>query len=429
MIADRKDEDDGRILGAMNPWVRVVGALAAIVAAAFLLKLLPPLLVLAMVIGAFWYVSHRLRTAERTERPVGAELLGLKREAADPFGLLGYPLQLFTRSGEPAIDELVWGRWRGLEVRVFGLSLRAPSLSADAVDRTGLAGALTVLGSAVPSLVVEPQAFVTTFERAPELQRVVVSDDAFDDVWAVWSSDRAFALEVLTSGMRDWLGSLGERWGIELGDRMATVYGPTPERPDVVAVLEALQELLARLPGGHGPPAAEDKGPTPAVEDKRADAGRRTRGADAGGSRPVSDRPTPDPPSAPGPIEQPRALRRSRDDRVIAGVCSGLGRYLGLDPILLRIAFVILAIAGGGGVLVYLVSWILIPEAREGEVLGTERPSNIDATRLIVGGTLIALGTILLLNLSIPRIGRYFWPLALIAIGVAVVIQSSMSRR
>ena len=134
-------------------------------------------------------------------------------------------------------------------------------------------------------------------------------------------------------------------------------------------------------------------------------------------------------PSTPGPIEQPRVLRRSPDDRVIAGVCSGLGRHLGLDPILLRIAFVILAFAGGGGLLLYVVAWILIPEAHEGEVLGTERPSSIDATRLIVGGTLIVLGTILLLNLSIPRIGRYFWPLALIAIGVAVVVQSSMSRR
>lgn len=122
-------------------------------------------------------------------------------------------------------------------------------------------------------------------------------------------------------------------------------------------------------------------------------------------------------------------LRRTRDDRVIGGVCGGLGRYLGIDPVLLRIAFVVLAIAGGGGILIYVVAWIVIPEARPGDALGGTRPSAVDATRLIVGGTLIALGTILLLNLSIPRIGRYFWPLALIAIGVAVVLQSSMSRR
>jgi phage shock protein C len=126
---------------------------------------------------------------------------------------------------------------------------------------------------------------------------------------------------------------------------------------------------------------------------------------------------------------EPRVLRRSRDERVLGGVCGGLGRYLGIDPALLRIAFVILAIAGGAGILLYIVSWILIPEQREGEDLGTARPSSIDSTRLIVGGALIAVGTILLLNLSLPRIGKYFWPLALIAVGVAVVIQASADRR
>jgi hypothetical protein len=79
--------------------------------------------------------------------------------------------------------------------------------------------------------------------------------------------------------------------------------------------------------------------------------------------------------------------------------------------------------------LLYIVSWILIPQQREGENLGTTRPSSIDATRLVVGGALIAVGTILLLNLSLPRFGKYFWPLALIAVGVAVVIQASAERR
>ncbi|MGA9159655.1 MAG: PspC domain-containing protein [Actinomycetota bacterium] len=127
--------------------------------------------------------------------------------------------------------------------------------------------------------------------------------------------------------------------------------------------------------------------------------------------------------------ERPRLLRRSRDDRVIGGVCGGLGRYLGVDPVLLRIALVILAIAGGGGFLIYVVAWVLIPVERDGEDLGSARPEGADATRLIVGGALIAIGTILLLNLSIPALGKYFWPLALIAVGVAVVIQASSSRR
>jgi len=126
----------------------------------------------------------------------------------------------------------------------------------------------------------------------------------------------------------------------------------------------------------------------------------------------------------PGPE---RVLRRSTD-RVIAGVCAGLGRYLGIDPVLLRIAFVILALAGGGGVVLYVIGWILIPEEKPGEELGSAPPSSTETLRLVAGGVLIAVGVILLLNLSIPRIGKYLWPLALVAIGVAVIVQASARR-
>ena len=125
---------------------------------------------------------------------------------------------------------------------------------------------------------------------------------------------------------------------------------------------------------------------------------------------------------------EPRVLRRSRDDRVIGGVCAGLGRYLGIDPVLLRIAFVVLAIAGGGGVILYIVGWILIPEEKPGEVLGARPPSSAETLRLVAGGALIAIGVLLLLNLSIPRIGKYLWPLALITIGIAVIVQVSTRR-
>ena len=59
--------------------------------------------------------------------------------------------------------------------------------------------------------------------------------------------------------------------------------------------------------------------------------------------------------------QETRRLLRSRRDRMIGGVCGGLGRYLNVDPVLLRIAAVALALAGGVGVLAYLVAWVLIP--------------------------------------------------------------------
>ena len=63
------------------------------------------------------------------------------------------------------------------------------------------------------------------------------------------------------------------------------------------------------------------------------------------------------------PPERPRArLIRTRRGRLIGGVCSGLGAHFGVDPILLRIAFVGLAIFGGVGFWLYLAFLLLVPE-------------------------------------------------------------------
>jgi phage shock protein PspC (stress-responsive transcriptional regulator) len=58
----------------------------------------------------------------------------------------------------------------------------------------------------------------------------------------------------------------------------------------------------------------------------------------------------------------PRALRRSRTDRVISGVSGGLGEYFGVDPVIFRVLFAVLSFFGGIGLLAYGLAWILIPE-------------------------------------------------------------------
>lgn len=58
-----------------------------------------------------------------------------------------------------------------------------------------------------------------------------------------------------------------------------------------------------------------------------------------------------------------RPLRRSAHSRVIAGVCGGIGEYVGLDPVVVRILYVLLSFASVGiGLLIYIVLWMLIPE-------------------------------------------------------------------
>jgi len=59
-----------------------------------------------------------------------------------------------------------------------------------------------------------------------------------------------------------------------------------------------------------------------------------------------------------------RRLYRDPDNRILGGVCSGIGAYLNIDPIIVRIIFILLAIPGmGSGIVIYLILWIVIPEA------------------------------------------------------------------
>ena len=59
-----------------------------------------------------------------------------------------------------------------------------------------------------------------------------------------------------------------------------------------------------------------------------------------------------------------RPLRRSVHDRVIAGVCAGIADYFGLDPTVVRVAYVLLSILSVGfpGTLIYIILWIVVPE-------------------------------------------------------------------
>ena len=59
-----------------------------------------------------------------------------------------------------------------------------------------------------------------------------------------------------------------------------------------------------------------------------------------------------------------KSLRRSRDNRILLGICGGLGEFFGINPIWFRLGFIIAAIPGGiPGILLYLILWLIIPKA------------------------------------------------------------------
>jgi phage shock protein PspC (stress-responsive transcriptional regulator) len=129
-------------------------------------------------------------------------------------------------------------------------------------------------------------------------------------------------------------------------------------------------------------------------------------GGDAGEASDPSKRPTePSPAAGPpagdpppptptgGAAEGPRRLYRSRDERLIGGVCGGLAEYFGIDPLIVRIVTVGLIFAGGAGFLAYLAAWLLVPDADGASVAdgGNGRLATIAGTVLLV----LAIGTVL----------------------------------
>ena len=100
--------------------------------------------------------------------------------------------------------------------------------------------------------------------------------------------------------------------------------------------------------------------------------------------------PPPPPPLPPGPPPRP-PLVRSRTDKVIGGVSGGLAEYTGIDALLWRVGFVALAFAGGTGVLVYLLLWLLMPGgASAPAIAGPDRPAVPAGPRSPVPGVTVA---------------------------------------
>jgi phage shock protein PspC (stress-responsive transcriptional regulator) len=93
--------------------------------------------------------------------------------------------------------------------------------------------------------------------------------------------------------------------------------------------------------------------------------------------------PTPEPPVA-------KRLTRATDGRVIAGVAAGLGRYFSIDPVIVRLVFIVLVFAGGAGLIVYGAAWLLVPsDDKAGE--GYDAAALARRTGIVIGVLVLTL--------------------------------------
>jgi signal transduction histidine kinase len=122
-------------------------------------------------------------------------------------------------------------------------------------------------------------------------------------------------------------------------------------------------------------------------------------------------------------------LRRARTQKYLGGVCAGLGRHLGVDPLLVRIAFVAAAAAGGIGLLLYAAAWVLIPaDESTAAAVPVRRPRRGRAA--IEVGLGVGLLTLSVL-LTMRALGVWFsdavvWPIVLLAAGGGLLWRQSL---
>lgn len=147
-------------------------------------------------------------------------------------------------------------------------------------------------------------------------------------------------------------------------------------------------------------------------------------------------------------MENPNRLSRSKTDVMIGGVCGGLGRYFRIDPTLIRLIFVLLTLAGGSGVLIYFILWIVMPRedqlemsqtmnsqefSRRANLMGQEMQQIVSQpdTRTVkfLGIGLVILGLVYLVqNLDIPWLAwfndRLLWPVLIIVVGALLLARA-----
>lgn len=152
----------------------------------------------------------------------------------------------------------------------------------------------------------------------------------------------------------------------------------------------------------------------------------------------------------------PKRLTRDTRHAVLGGVAAGFGRYLDVDPVLVRLGFVLLAFVNGLGVLFYVAGWLVMPRQEPEAPVGAPAPpagaaagfeslreagarlaeevrqAAPDAARAqaVIGTILVLLGAFLLADnlgwLRWPYWARFetLWPLAIVALGVGLIAKS-----
>lgn len=139
-----------------------------------------------------------------------------------------------------------------------------------------------------------------------------------------------------------------------------------------------------------------------------------------------------------------KKLYRSKQNKVIAGICGGIGNYFDIDPIIIRILLVVAAFSGGVGLLVYFIAWIIIPKEEINYQEINTQPNNVyqqttssfenvnnenlssdskSNSKYFFGYALIIIGALILFDDYVNLLNfKYIFPIILIISGLYLII-------
>lgn len=143
--------------------------------------------------------------------------------------------------------------------------------------------------------------------------------------------------------------------------RIAEIFQEKTKRENREAILTEDIDEIIRVMGAPKDLEEEEESPSAARPESETgpaapeEAEPETAGADAGD-------PTPPPPDP--RYEGRKRFYRNADDKLLGGVCSGLATYIDADPLVVRLAFILFTLAASAGIWLYIILWILVPEAR-----------------------------------------------------------------
>ena len=125
-----------------------------------------------------------------------------------------------------------------------------------------------------------------------------------------------------------------------------------------------------------------------------------------------------------------KKLKRSSSDRVLAGVCGGIGEYFNVDPVIVRILWVLITfMPGGPGLIAYIICALIIPEDN-GVIYQDTNNNSTSNTPMFIGIALVIVGGYMLARLILPQhIFRFFnifryWPILLIIAGIYIIVNN-----